>query len=277
MERWARNDQGSWAAIPLFWEVWGVSVPTTVARTLSRPYLEWSSVDSLLTGAGLKVVLAGSEPSGRQALFAILSASLGAAEAVKALESGSAGAPDGALKEAFARYASAPKDRIYYPDTLRFTEADFASFTQSHLGAPLAFLQPDQRSRSVETSGLRTFLPLRVTFQSGDYAMVGTFLAAYLTGPASAVSPAEAVLAVLVSPDFQKRVSIRTGYMPANLNAPVLEPVNAAIVRMALQAQVVLGVTPYPAGEPGVKALDDSLDAIRRAPNQWQSLLPAGK
>ena len=277
VERWARDDQGRWAAVPLFWEVWGFSVPTAIARTLSSPDLEWSRADTLLSGAGLKVILPGSEPSGRQALFGILSASVGAVDAVRTMESGASGALDPALREAFARYAAAPKNRIYYPDTLRFTEADFVSFTQSHLGAPLAFLEPDQRARTVETSGLRTFLPLRITAPSGSYAMVGTFLAVYLTGPASSTSRAEAVLAVLVSPDFQKRVSIRTGYMPANFNAPVLEPVNAAIVRMALQAQVVLGVTPRPADEPGVKALDDSLDAIRKAPDQWQTLLPGGR
>ncbi len=67
---------------------------------------------------------------------------------------------------------------------------------------------------------------------------------------------------------------IATRLMPANFQAPVLEGTNAAILRLALRDDAILGVNPEPGEEPAVKKLDDALAAMRNDPVNWASHIP---
>jgi len=276
LERWGKDSEGRWSAIPLFWDVWGISLPPALGKSLAGKRLDWAALDSLPKGA-LKVAMAGSAPNGRQALFAFQSAFAGKASDLQALQAGEAGFSIPGLRTVFASFASAERNPWLLADTLHFTETDFNNFRADPQVQGVAFLESYRKAYSAQTLSARPFTPLPVTIQEGRYALVGTVLAAYVTGPSDGLGPAEDLLGYMLSPEFQKDFSIKVGLMPANFQAPVLESTNSAILVMCLQAEKFLGVNQEPGDEPRVKRLDDVLAAIREHPGSWASLLPQGK
>jgi hypothetical protein len=276
LERWGRDGEGRWSAIPLFWDVWGVSMPSALRQSFGARDLDWTALDSLPKNAP-RTALAGSAPAGRQALFAFLSARVGGAGDLLSLQAGEAGSSTPGLRSAFASFADADKDPRFLTDTLHFTEMDLANYRTDPQVKGVAFLESYREAYLAKTLSSRPFVPLPVLLQEGKYALVGTVLAAYMTGPFDRLGPAQDLIAYMISPEFQKRFSISVGLMPANFQAPVLESTNGAILLKTLQAEGLLGVNPDPRDEPQVKGLDSLLAAIRESPANWTSLVSRQK
>jgi hypothetical protein len=222
-------------------------------------------------------MLAGSTPFGRQALLAYLAAQSGLAAELQFFIAGKAGkTADSAAAGArslFSSWVAAGNNRLLYADTLLFTEADVENLAGGP-GAGLALLESYRMAFSRRGASQRTFAALPVALGPGKDALVGTILSAWLTGPKRGLVPAEGFLASLLKPETQKALSIATGLMPTNFQAPVLEGANTAILALALRAEAVLGVNPEPADEPSVKILDDALAAMRNDPGNWASHIP---
>ena len=277
LESWARDAKGEWSCIPLLWDVWGVA---SAAGKAPRPgaALEWSSVGTMPGIAG-KLVAAGSSPSGGQALVACLAAQGGFAAELLSLQSGDKGYAAAGARTLFSSWAKAGTSPLFFPDSLRFTVSDMESVENGPGGASLALFESYQQAFSPKVSSSaasssRSFTTLTAALGNGRYALVGTILAGWLTGPRDRLVSGESFLAYLVQPETQKAISIATRLMPANFQAPVLEGTNAAILRLALRADTILGVNPEPADEPAVKKLDDALAAMRNDPGNWASHIP---
>jgi hypothetical protein len=272
IERWARAADGTWTCAPILWDVWGISYQDGGVSVASGG-LEWSALGSVrgMTGA---LVVAGASPAGRQALLAYVAAQNGLTGELESLYAAKAGSRTAGTDSLFSAWVTADRATLFYPDTLRFAEADVDNLAGGPGGGGLVILTSYRKAFLPGGSAQRAFIAVPAALGSGKYALVGTILAAWVTGPKGASASAESFLAYLLSPGAQRALSIGTGFMPANFTAPVLEGTNAAILALALRAEAVLGVNPEPADEPAVKALDDALAAIRADPANWASHIP---
>jgi hypothetical protein len=272
IERWARGSDRSWSCIPLLWDVWGVSHPAGRLPGAGSA-LEWSTLGKVpgITGA---LVTAGASPAGRQALMAYLAAQDGLTAELRSLQAGHAGESTAGARSLFSAWVTADRGALFYPDTLRFAEADVENLAHGSGGGGLVLLESYRAAFSLPGSAARAFTALPSALGSGKYALVGTILAAWVTGPKADTASAEGFLGSLLTPETQKALSIETGLMPVNFHAPVLEGTNAAIVALALRAEAVLGVNPEPREEPAVKTLDDALTSMRNDSGNWASHIP---
>jgi hypothetical protein len=204
-------------ALVLFWDLPGVTVfsqelPRQAPdgpQPWSEPGRGWPAVKRL--------VIAGAEPELRWAAW------LG--------QSGSTGTlPTNQLFQGFSDWLG---KTWWVPDAWRLTRADAA---QSYAGGKgLAFVETFRDFYRANPPGFRRFFPL-VGGPSERPELSGSALTVEAKGGAAARQALEAWLPVLTAPTFQREFSQKTGWMPANLAAPVLETASAEARKLLLRA-----------------------------------------
>ena len=108
----------------------------------------------------------------------------------------------------------------WVPDSWSYRRADAAMSYQGGQGK--AFVETFRDYFLSNPPGFRRFFPLAVV-KPGSTAVVGSSLTLRAFGSNRAEAAALALAAVLVDPDFQRQFSQKSGWMPANLAAPVLD------------------------------------------------------
>jgi|GEM_PF-4547679 len=189
--------------LPLFFDVVGVTafatdLPSEVGDQLkawNAPAKGWPKVSALS--------IAGAETDLRLASWL-----------------GAGSEPEADFKAQQTKFEAWLKSLRWVPDSWSYRRADAAMSYQGGQGK--AFVETFRDYFLSNPPGFRRFFPLAVV-KPGSTAVVGSSLTLRAFGSNRAEAAAHALAAVLADPDFQRQFSQKSGWMPANLAAPVLD------------------------------------------------------
>jgi hypothetical protein len=268
-EQWGRGDAG-WREVPVLWDAWGVaSAPGTVAALPDRPTFEWKD-RAACTAARQSFLAPGSEPGARQSRFWFTGAEFPEEGAVAGILLGGAERLGTAGRAHFKSFAAIGTDPLFSRGSFNLLKPDVENLARN-TGADLLFGNY-QWLRGIQRPGGRNFRALAYALPHG-YAMPVSILGGRVTGSGSSAARARDFLLWLLSPENQKELSGRTGYMASNFNAANLD-LNAKGARDAAIAAVrIVPVDPEPVRGSAAESWDSLLGGILATPAEWERVL----
>jgi len=268
-ERWGRSDAG-WREVPILWDAWGVaSPPGKVAALNDRTTFEWKDRGALIT-AKLALLSPGGDSGARQSLFWFAGAEFPEEGAVTGTLLGGAERLGPAARAYFKSFAAIGGDPVFSRGSFTLLKPDVENLARN-TGADLLYGNY-QWLRGIQRPGGRNFRALVYALPHG-YAMPVSILAGRVTGSGSSAARAQDFLLWLLSPENQKELSGRTGYMASNFTAANLD-LNAKGARDAAIAAVrIVPVDPEPVKGSAAESWDSLLGGILATPADWERVL----
>jgi hypothetical protein len=268
-EQWGRGDSG-WREVPLLWDAWGVaSPPGRVAAFTARTTFEWKDRAACIT-AGQSFLSPGGEPGARQSLFWFADAELPQESTVTGILLGGAERLGAAGLAYFKSFAAIGKDPVFSRGSFDLRKPDVENLARS-TGVDLLFGNY-QWLRGIQRPGGRDFRALVYPVPRG-YAMPVSILAARVTGSGKSAARAQDFVLWLLSPENQKELSGRTGYLASNFNAANLD-LNARGARnAAIAAARIVPIDPEPVKGSAAESWDLLLGGILATPADWERVL----
>ena len=268
-ERWALSDAG-WREVPILWDAWGVaSPPGKVAALNGRTTFEWKDRGSLIK-ARLVLLSPGGDSGARQSLFWFADAELPGESALNEALLGGAERTRPASRAYFRPFAAIGTDPVFSRGSFSLMKPDVENLARSTrvdlLFGNYAWL------RGIQRPGGRDFRSLVYPLPHG-YAMPVSILGGGVTGSGSSAAKAQDFLLWLLSPENQKELSGRTGYLASNFNAVNLD-LNAKGARDAAIAAVrIVTIDPEPVNGSAAESWASLLGGILAKPTEWERVV----
>lgn len=268
-EQWARSDTG-WREVPILWDAWGVAVsPGTSAVPGDRMTFEWK--DRAAWVKSRQAFLSpGGESGVRQALFWFANARFPEESALSGTLLGGAERSGPASLAYFKSFAAIGKDPVFSSGSFNLMNPDVENLARN-AGVNLLFGNYEWL-RGIQHAGGRDFRALVYALPRG-YAMPVSLLSGRVTGTGDSAAKAEDFLLWLLSPENQKALSGRTGYMAANFNAANLDLNSLGAREAAIGAVRIAPVDPMPVKGSAAEAWDSLLGGILVRPTDWERVL----
>lgn len=235
-----RAKDGSWSAVPLFFDVVGVEA---YYREGSSTAPELPAFDQIgdRRWAGL-VALPGGLPVFRQAVFFLQ-------ESTPKSPLSDIGnwfmQDDGAWREGLARISDVTTAGAWVPSTWTFAPGDLAIWQNP--GSPYVLGTTYREFEVTRGVAPRRFIAWQRRYDAGRTALAGTALFLEVFGDGKAVGQLKPLLKLLCSPEFQIQVGVRLKWMAVSQSTAEIDGDSAAIrdeVRGALRFFPLAGRLP---------------------------------
>ena len=278
-ERWAREGE-AWRELPILWDAWGFAITTDgramttdkrAANSNASVTFTWKDREGAIK-AGSRALASAGESGVRQSLFWFMGgAALDKGVVVGHLLDDGRSAP--AVRARFGALAALAKDPLFTPGSDHMMKGDVENLARNS-GA--GFLYGDyQWTRRLPGAAPRDFVLLAYPSGSG-YAIPASILAGRVVGSGAAAAKAQRFLVWLLSPQVQRRLSDKTGYMAANFNASNLDPNGLKARAAAIGALSVVPIDPEPARGSAAEAWDSLLGRALARPTEWEKTMAEG-
>jgi len=229
-----KTASGEWTAIPLLFDLQGVTVFVAKPEIPGAPQIRWSD----LLAPGKTLVLAGSKPSHRQLAYFLPLTTLfaGSASPGSAETWFNQNVADRGRLEALGTLIKA---KLWGPDTWFWSRADL--LVSYKPGSNLTFLESYRDYELTNPGGIRRFSPLISEANDGSYAVAGTVVFLEYRGrdPAQAMK----LIGAIVGSDFVKRSGMTGKWLAASFNAPEVDGEGAHARQLVQRASRFFPVT----------------------------------
>lgn len=233
--RLARGADGTWDAVPLFYDVWGQTRFDPIDLSGTFP-LAW---DTLLSQARPRsVLMAGSRPAFRQ--WALAAASTAADFHFTSLATWFGQSPTAWTAE-LASLRQLTGRSLWVPDAWRFTPKDVQLSYRP--GTRLVFLETYRDFEGANVPGTRRFFPFQKTMAQGVAVGAVVVFAEVRSADPGAREAILPLLRTLAGSKAQRELGSQTKWLAANLNAPELDGTGSAVRSLVTQARALIAVT----------------------------------
>jgi hypothetical protein len=268
-ERWALGDAG-WREVPILWDAWGIAYPpgTPAPPGEARPF-EWKDRGAF-SKARQTILAPGGESGARQSLFWVTNNQLPEQDVVTGMLLGGAERSGKASLRYFKSFAAMGKDPILSAGSFSLMKPDVENLARN-TRVDLLFGSYEWL-RGVPRRGPRDFHALAYPLSQG-FALPVSILTGRIKGAGASAAKSADFLVWLLSPENQKELSGRTGYLASNFNAANLD-LNAKGAReAAIGAVRIVPVDPEPSKGSAAEAWDSLLGGILVRPTDWERVL----
>jgi hypothetical protein len=267
-ERWLRSEEG-WREIPILWDAWGIAYSAnTSASAGSGKIHAWKDRGTFLK-PGKPILAPGGDSGVRQSLFWLSETEFPQAAMNGILLGGAERTGQGSLSH-FKYFAALAKDPAFLPGSFGMLKPDAENLAKN---ARVDTLFGDyQWLRGLHGRGHRDFHAIVYSLPQG-YAMPVSVLSGQVKGSGTSAAKAADFLAWILTPENQKELSDRTGYMAANFNAANLDRDALEARNAAIGAALAVPIDPEPAKGTAAESWDSLLNRVLDNPQEWERVV----
>lgn len=264
------GDGKDWREMPILWDAWGTSsTPEKGVGLDAGATFEWQDRGTLLK-VGQALLAPGGESGTRQSLFWFANAALPEQGALDGTMLGGDERSGTVGLGYFKAFAALTKDKAFSTNSFGMMKVDVENLAK---GGKVGRLFGDyQWLRGIPGAGPRDFRALVYPLHQGR-AMPVSLLSGRVLGSGATASKAKDFLLWLLSPENQKELSEKTGYMAANFKSANLD-LNALKARdSAIASARIVLIDPEPRKGSAAESWDTLLGWVLAKPAELERIL----